>query len=113
MHEPTDVQRANYHYCESNSDDRRPCRVGPCKRQGIFNRVGIEVKKQVVDACQYQYPFCDVHHYGQHHSLTSFTGCKSRTLMSFLTRRQTDRITLIFGGCASMPNYFVAMFTLG
>src|SRR5260370_38098262 len=45
--------------------------------------------------------------------LTSFTGCRSRTLMSFLTRRQTDRITLIFLGCASMPNYFVAMFALG
>src|SRR6266478_848795 len=45
--------------------------------------------------------------------LTSFTGCRSRTLMSFLIRRQTDRITLIFGGCVSMPNYFVATFAFG
>src|SRR4030095_15512893 len=36
--------------------------------------------------------------------LTSFTGCKSRTLMSaFLIRRQTDRITLILWACVSMP----------
>jgi hypothetical protein len=33
--------------------------------------------------------------------------------LSFLIRRQTDWITLIFGGCASMPNYLVAMFVLG
>ena len=33
--------------------------------------------------------------------------------MSFLIRRQTDRITLIFGGCVSMPNYFVATFAFG
>jgi len=33
--------------------------------------------------------------------------------MSFLIRRQTDRITLIFWGLLSMPNYFVATFALG
>src|SRR5262245_42093783 len=38
--------------------------------------------------------------------LTSFTGCRSRTLMwPFFTRRQTERITLIFWGCASMATY--------
>src|SRR6266513_4091625 len=47
--------------------------------------------------------------------LTSFTGCRSRTLMSlsFLIRRQTDRITLIFWACVSTPNYFVATFAFG
>src|SRR6267154_1214700 len=45
--------------------------------------------------------------------LTSFTGCRSRTLMSFLIRRQADRITLIFWACLSMPNYFVATFAFG
>src|SRR5207247_8815331 len=45
--------------------------------------------------------------------LTSFTGCRSRTLISFLIRRQTDWIKLIFLGFVSMPNYFVATFALG
>ncbi len=47
------------------------------------------------------------------HALTSFTGCRSRTLISFLIRRQTDWIKLIFLGFVSMPNYFVATFALG
>ena len=37
--------------------------------------------------------------------LASFVGCRSRTmasLMSFLSRRQTDRITLMFGLCVFM-----------
>src|SRR5437773_12270889 len=45
--------------------------------------------------------------------LTSFTGCRSRTLMSFLIRRQADRITLIFWSCFSIANYFVATFAFG
>jgi hypothetical protein len=48
--------------------------------------------------------------------LTSFPGCRSRTLMCpFFIRRQTDRITLILGSlfCASTTNYFVAAFALG
>ena len=45
--------------------------------------------------------------------LTSFTGLRSRTLISFLIRRQTDWIKLIFWGFLSTLNCFVATFALG
>src|SRR4029453_1383034 len=37
--------------------------------------------------------------------LTSFTGFRSRTLMSFLTRRQRERIISMFGILVFMPKW--------
>src|SRR5262249_4802622 len=37
--------------------------------------------------------------------LTSFTGFRSRTLMSFLTRRQRERITSMFGIMVFIPKW--------
>src|SRR6266542_4308518 len=42
--------------------------------------------------------------------LTSFSGCRSRTLMCpFFSRCQTERITLIFFGSASITKYLVTI----
>jgi hypothetical protein len=49
--------------------------------------------------------------------LTSFTGFRSRIsrsrILPFLSRRQTERITAIFGVWDSIANSFLATFTLG